>query len=155
MKRTLLILLIGLSLTACGGGGSETSNAAKPPAPQGPQNPGNGGNGAAPEAPEAPQAEPELSLSCKRTPGLGTVEPGEKATATFKFSKGYNGAGTILYGVQGGLANTDNTFINGNQLVVTRTVPSEGKYTIQLNVNGTGLSATCTWTIAKELALGF
>ena len=154
MKRTLLILLIGLSLTACGGGGSETSNAAKPPAPQGPQNPGNGGNGTAPEVPEVPQAEPELSLSCKGTPSLGTVEPGGKATATFNFSQSYNGAGSIVYGVQGGLASIDNTFINGNQLVVTRTVPSEGKYTIRLNVNGTDLSAACSWTIAKQVLLG-
>ncbi len=147
MKRSLFIILLGLTLTACGGGDSETSEAPNPPAPQ---NSGNGnGNGSGGNAPQ----NPALSLSCKPSPHLGTVEPGEQATATFQFSQSYNGAGSLLYGVQGEMANQENTFINGNQLVVTRTVPSEGKYSIRLNVNGTDLTAVCTWTIAQQMEL--
>ncbi len=155
MKRTLLIILLGLTLTACGGGGSDANDAAKPPAPEGQQNPGNGGNnggGGGAEEP-APQPEPELSLSCSPTPSSGFVAPGGKATAAFKFSQTYNGAGKVLYGAQGGLANMDNVFINGNQLVVTRDVPDSGKYSIRLQVNGTDLTAVCTWNIGFELIL--
>jgi hypothetical protein len=153
MKRTLTIFLLALTMTACGGGGSETNDAATPPAPDAPQNPGNGGNGGGGNGAEEPAPETELSLSCSPTPKSGFVAPGGKATATFNFSQTYNGAGSLIYGKNGEMANEENTFINGNQVVVTRTVGDEGKYSIRLNVKGTDLTAVCTWTIGFELIL--
>lgn len=160
MKRILLITFLALAMTACGGGGSETSDAAKPPAPQnsGNGNNGNGGNGGnsgggGGNGAEQPLPEPALSLGCSPTPSSGFVAPGAKATATFKFNQTYNGAGSLLFGKVGEMANQENVFINGNQLVVTRNAANSGKYSIRLNVNGTGLTAVCTWNVGFELVL--
>lgn len=149
MKQHLAILMMAVVLTACGGGSSETNDAAVPPAPEVPANPG---NGEVPQNP-APPAEQNITLSCSSSPHLGTVEPNGQVTATFKFSQTYNGPATIVQGVQGEIATMENTFIDGNQLVVHRNVPGSGKYSIRLNVDGTGLTAVCTWQIAAELEL--
>ena len=51
------------------------------------------------------------------------------------------------------MANEENVFINGNQLVVTRTVPASGEYAIRLQVNGTDLTAVCNWNIGFEMVI--